>query len=319
MNPYVNNMERALGTKFDLVHPEYHVHLPQSFRLLLSAFRADVYVFNWIESAATPKGNSFLQARMKLLALCILSLRKAKIVWIFHNIHPHEGETKWSKRIKSFLFHRASIIVSHSKEAAEYAKKHAQTPVCFKNHPIEPSKYGKWDGKLKDCDFYVWGNIMPYKGVAELIGNPRCSQSGRKILIVGKCSDEKLKKTIESYCNDNIVFENRCASFDEIAAQCRKAKYVLFPYVGESVSSSGALMDTLQMGGTAVGPNRGAFADLAKAQCCLVYDDINEIFNLPIDEGYTQASPNAVQKFLNENSWNSFAEWLFDYVKLMLK
>ena len=314
LNPYVDNMEKALGSKFELVHPEYPVHLPQSFRLLLSAFRADVYVFNWVESASLVRGNSFFQARIKLLALHILFLRKAKIVWIFHNIHPHEGETKWSKRIKSFLFHHATIIISHSREAAEYAKKQTQAQVCFKNHPVGLSKYGKWGGKLKECDFFIWGNILPYKGISELVNNPLCSLSGRKILIVGKCADEELSNTIKSCCDENVVFENRCASFEEVAAQCRKAKYVLFPYVGESVSSSGALIDTLQMGGTPVGPNRGAFADLANDQCCIVYDNINEIFNLPISDSYKRVSLEAVEKFLKENSWNSFAEWLYDCI-----
>ena len=48
-NPYINNMEIALGEQFEIVHPEYRIRLPQPFRLLLGSTKADVYVLNWIE------------------------------------------------------------------------------------------------------------------------------------------------------------------------------------------------------------------------------------------------------------------------------
>ena len=315
LNPYTNNMERALGTQFDIVHHEYRCRLPQSMRFLLSSTKADVYVLNWIESSIDDVGFTLLNGLMSMMALKIILFRKAKIVWVFHNIHPHKGETKWSKRVKQLLFQHSSMIVSHSKEAMEHAKLFAQCPVYFKNHPIELTEYGKWEGELRDCDFYLWGNIYPYKGVLELISNPLCVSSARSVLIVGKCGDIELQKEMENYCNDNIVFENRRAPFDEVAAQCKKAKYVLFPYVGDSVSSSGALMDTLMMGGTPVGPNRGAFADLAEQGCCITYNHISEIFSFPFsNDSVIKLNNESVQSFLNNNSWESFAKWLAELV-----
>ena len=314
-NPYTNNMEKALGTQFDLVHPEYPIRLPQPFRFFLNSTKADVYVLNWIESANEGVRLPLLWGMMAWLALKIIILRKSKIVWIFHNIHPHGGETMWSKKIKKELFKKATIIVSHSKEAAEFARHNAICPVYFKNHPVKFVEYAEWHGEVYDCDYYIWGNIFPYKGVLEFVSNPLCKSSGRRILVVGKCDDEQLAKEIEQYSCKNVVFENRCACFDEVSAQCKKAKYVLFPYVGESVSSSGALMDTLLMGGTPVGPNRGAFADLSEQGCCLTYENIDEVFSLPIREGaVVKLHKDNVESFLRENSWNSFAKWLDDWI-----
>lgn len=314
-NPYTNNMEWALSTQFDIVHPEYRKRLPQPFRFLLNSTTAEVYVLNWIESVAEGVKLSFLWGVMAWLSLKIVFFRKAKIVWIFHNLHPHGGETMWSRLIKKQLFQKATIIVSHSQEAAEYAKKYSKCPVFFKNHPVKIVKYDKWNGMLHDCDYYIWGNIYPYKGVVELLRNNNCRNSNRKILIVGKCDDEELRKTINSYCNQNIVFENRCADFNEIAAQCRKAKYVLFPYVGNSISSSGVLMDTLIMGGTPIGPNRGAFADLAEQGCCLTYKSLDDIFNFPVnEEAALRLNKDNIISFLNDNSWISFAKWLKDVI-----
>lgn len=311
LNPYTNNMEQALGLQFEIVHKEYPIHLPQVFRFLLGSTKADVYVLNWYESSADGLGCPTLLGFISLLALRIILFRRAKIVWIFHNIHPHNGETKWSKRIKKVLFKHSTFIVSHSKEASDYARQFASCPVYFKNHPIKIKEYDKWEGELKECDFYIWGNIYPYKGVFEFISNPLCASTGRKIVIVGKCDDKELREKIEKCCNENIVFENRRASFDEVAAQCKKAKYVLFPYIGESVSSSGALMDTLMMGGSPIGPNRGAFADLAKEGCCIVYNNIEDVYNLQTNTKRMKIIDEEVKSFLKNNTWEAFANWLF--------
>lgn len=314
-NPYVNNMEQSFSDYFDIVHKEYRLHLPQPLRLLLSSTKANIYVCNWIECTAEGEGGALLRGLTTLVAICVILLRRAKIVWIFHNIHPHDGETRWSLFLKKILFRYSSLIVSHSKEAADYAMQFANCPVKYKSHPIKNLQYRDWNGGVKECDFYIWGHIFPYKGVKELVSNPLCVTSRRKILIVGKCDEPELNSAIVKYCNENVVFENRSANFDEIAAQCRKAKYVLFPYIGESVSSSGVLMDTLLMGGTPVGPDKGAFKDLKERGCCVTYKSYSELFNLPIQEGQKIClEPNNVHSFLKENTWSGFAKWLFDEV-----
>lgn len=316
LNPYTNNMERALGTQFQLIHSDYKLHLPQPLRLLLGSIKSDVYVLNWVESVTEGDGNAAIRFIMTMLALWVIRFRKSKIVWIFHNIHPHSGETRWSLRIKRFLFRHSTIIVSHSNEAYKYAKQYASCPVYFKNHPIELKDYDCWNGELKECDYYIWGNIYPYKGIAELASNPLCKSSGRMFYIVGKCESDDLSNQIRSFCGESFIYENRRASFDEVAAQCRKAKYVLFPYVGDSVSSSGALMDTLLMGGTPVGPNRGAFADMAELGCCITYETINDIFDYPVSEDTViKLSKAKVHDFLLANTWDSFAKWLVMTIK----
>lgn len=315
MNPYTNNMERALSANFDIVHKEYKKRLPQPFRLLLNSTTADIYVLNWIESAADGEGGSFIRGIMVWLSLHIISIRNAKILWVFHNLHPHKGETKWSTIIRGFLFNKSTYIISHSREAAEYARQFANCPVYFKEHPVLKTDYSEWMGNLQQCDFYIWGNIYPYKGVLEFVRNPLCLSSKRKVYIVGNCHDNDLCKEISHYCNENVIFENRHADFCEVAAQCKKAKYVLFPYVGESVSSSGALMDTLLMGGTPIGPNRGAFKDLAEQGCCITYREIEDVFLLPFETGKClRLEPNNVRTFIDNNTWNSFSDWIYNII-----
>lgn len=315
LNPYVSNLKKSLSNFFVLVQPDYGKQIPRMLVFLLSSFKADAYIFNWIENSASGK-LGFLGAICSFLGLIVLKIRRAKIVWVFHNIHPHGGENAWTLRFQRFLFRHSTIIITHSQEAEEYAKQYAKCPVYFKNHPIEKMNYGEWNGGTKDTDYFYWGDISPYKGVVELLKNPLVKQSGRSFYVVGKCVNDDLRKQLQSLAVGNITFENRAASFREIAAQCKKSKYVIFPYVGNSISSSGVLMDTLLMGGTPVGPNRGAFADLAKVGCCLTYNNIEEIFSLPIGNIIKLESKN-VDDFLNTNTWSMFGEWLYKELNIL--
>lgn len=309
-NPYIGNMKRTLSKEFELINPQYKWKLPRMLVFLLNSFKADAYVFNWVEDSAAERGGN-LGALMSMLGLWIVKLRKVKIVWIFHNIKSHGGETQWTRRFRDFLFKHSSLIIAHSREAADYARNYALCPVEFKNHPVERVDYGEWKGKVKDCDFFYWSTILPYKGVAEFLEYPKCAESGKKILLIGNCKDLELDARIKKAATANVTYENRKADFSEIAAQCRKAKYVIFPYIGDSISSSGVLMDTLLMGGTPVGPNRGAFADLAAEGCCITYDNIDEVFDLPTDDvSRIRLDKDNVETFIHNNSWDAFGEWL---------
>ena len=308
-NPYIRNMKEALACNFELVEPRYRLKLPRMLVFLMNSFKADVYVLNWVEDSAVERGG-IMGALMSFTGLYIAKLRKAKLVWIFHNIHSHSGETAWSYRFRKFLFKYASLIIAHSKEAESYAKQQTKRPVCFKNHPLKKVDYDKYSKSVEDCDLFYWSTILPYKGVAEFLSNPRCVSSGMKMVFIGNCKDDDLRKIIEKQITSNIKYENRNADFNEVAAYCQKAKYVIFPYVGDSISSSGVLMDTLLMGGTPVGPNRGAFADLAAVGCCITYNDINEVFDLPVEDNKRlRLDQIKVDTFIKENSWDAFGKW----------
>ena len=228
---------------------------------------------------------------------------------MFHNIHPHGGENWWSQYIQTLLFRYSYVIIAHSREASLFAQKKAVCPVYYKPHPIEMVKYELWEGDSRECDFFIWGSILPYKGIEEFISNPLCKEKRFKILIIGKCIDKVLKDKIVEHCSDNIIFEDRRADYSELSAQCKKAKCVLFPYIGDSISSSGVLIDTLLMGGIPIGPNRGAFADLRNVGCCFTYNTIEEVFNLNLDD--IQISPKAKDQFVDENTWSKYAAWMF--------
>ncbi len=141
-------------------------------------------------------------------------------------------------------------------------------------------------------------------------------QSELKIFIVGKCKDLQLSEQLITCCNSNIRYENRRAGYAEIKALMSKAKYVLFPYLSGSVSSSGALIDTIVLGGTPVGPNLGAFKDLAEEGVCLVYDDYAGL--LDILSGNRTIDDLKRKDFIAQNTWDSFAMKLNKHINNIL-
>ena len=104
--------------------------------------------------------------------------------------------------------------------------------------------------------------------------------------------------------NEHIHFENRRVSFDEIASLVKNSRYVVFPYVGESISSSGVLIDTIVLGGVPIGPNKGAFRDLSEEGVCLIYKDYSDLIKMVHQEVIIDEKQRSV--FLSNHSWEQF-------------
>ncbi|MBR4920430.1 MAG: hypothetical protein IKZ62_03815 [Prevotella sp.] len=311
-NPYSVNYKNALGQYFEVLEADNRK--PKGaigWVVLKRAFQVDVNIYNWIENVSTFRG-AFFQWVMVILAILVVKIRGKKIVWMFHNIHPHYGEDFYSSSIQWLLFHLSTLIVTHSKEAEEYAKKKAMVRVIYLCHPVETHHVESNDSVLAQDDIFIWGSIIPYKGIFEFISKSEIQYSDIKIRIIGSGSDKEYINKVKSSCNDHIVFEERRADFSEIASYCKKSRYVLFPYVGESVSSSGALIDTILFGGTPIGPNRGAFHDLSEQGLCITYDSFNQLLELL--KSNRSINPQKVSVFIHENSWDSFVKKIHEKI-----
>ena len=312
-NPYVMNMKKSLGRYFEVLEADNRPCLMQGLALLRNSLRADVFVLNFLESIGFQKFG-FVQFCMAHLALRLLRLRGGKLVYVFHNRHPHQGENFMTRSLTKTLLKHSTAVFSHSGAASEYARKLlggmglADAKVHDVCHPVKMIPVKPDSAAGTPCDVFLWGAVLPYKGIFEFVRDPALAASGLSVRIIGSCGDTALAEAIRRHCNERVVFENRRAGFDEIAWYCRQARCVLFPYLPDSISSSGALIDTIVLGGIPLGPDVGAFSDLARAGVCRVYADREEMFRLlageeplaPVDEGRRRA-------FIAGNSWESFA------------
>ena len=288
---------------------------------------------------------------MVRLSFLIMRLRHKEIVFIFHNPRPHKGENWMSRSLTKVQLLQSCLVVSHSGETAAFARalisEYGGSPdkVRYVCHPVAvagddgsvvaeaddgfaPSLKTRRSGRSDEI--LIWGNILPYKGVLEFISSPAVRVAGLNVRIVGRCKDPGMAKDIEkavaecdsaefvgSYSNGSeslrskIIFENRAADFDELASLVSSSKFVLFPYLPGSVSSSGVLMDTLAMGGNPVGPAVGAFADLSRENVCFVYGSEAEM--IEILKSDRSVNPGVLRDFITRNTWHSYAKFFADF------
>lgn len=306
-NNYSLNYKKALEQYFNVLDKENKPSIALGISFLFNAFRADIYIINWLESIVFLRFG-FLQFILAQLGLWIIKFRKKKIIWMFHNIHPHQGENVLSQRIQNILYESADWVISHSQEAAEYAKKKAKGEVLYVCHPVKPLDISPLRANIFS-DVLIWGAILPYKGINEFLQEAKKRNIDLSIHIIGKCSDPILTESIQNQCGKHFIFENRHVPFDELAGLIQHTKYVLFPYIGDCVSSSGALIDTITLGGCPIGPNKGAFKDLAQEGVCITYQNYSELFSILKKPSCLNKSH--IEKFINENSWNAFADLVY--------
>lgn len=306
-NSYSENFRNSLLKNHNsIIRSNFASKLP-GLNFLINSFRANSYIINWLENISF-RSFGTIQAILSLLGLFVISIRKKKIIWMFHNIHPHQGESFWSLKIKDVLFKKSSTIIAHSIEAKQYAQKFAKGTVIYRCHPLDKfiGKTGRTETFSK-FDFLLWGGIYDHKGILEFLQMTETQNSNANIFVVGQCKNEVLAKGISSLCNEHIHFENRIASFEELTKLCAESRYILFTYIGDSISSSGVLMDTIRMGGTAIGPNRGAFADICEEGCCYTYNNILDVFEM-LNEGKPSISSDKLKHYCINNSWDRFAK-----------
>lgn len=319
-NPYTTNFMDSLGERVKVVNKDSYAKIAIA-DLLKYLFKIDTIVFNWIENLEHRKLGK-LQFVVFMLAFQILKLRKVKIIWVFHNIHPHQGESFISKHLYSLFFKRSDLIVTHSRKAENHVKSRTQTNVLFQHHPnncnladTSASDYSISED-VKKYDVLIWGAIAPYKGILEFLTYLKSTANAHrlKIKIIGNCTDKNYARQLALFQDDAVDFENRSASFSEIRELIQCSKNVVFPYQTASVSSSGALFDTLCFGGNCIGPNTGAFNDLAEEKLCHVFDSYEQL--LPMIEKNDPIEKEKIQQFVQENTWDKFCQKLIQHIEI---
>lgn len=315
-NRYFYRLKQALSEHFRVLEADNKPCLMQGTALVLNSLWADVFLLSFVENIAFHK-LAWFQQWLALAALRIMKIRGRNIIFIFHNPRPHKGETPISRRLTDAQLRQADVVIAHSQEAATVARLRlavlAEDPgkVCYIAHPVTPFT-GQAAPAVAPFDILIWGDILPYKGVLEFVREPALAESGLCVRIIGRCADPVYARELESSLPAGVSFENRRASFAELAALSAAARYVLFPYLPGSVSSSGVLMDTLALGGTPVGPAVGAFADLAEEGLCLTYSSVEELF--AILSGKQGIDPARRTAFMRNHSWEAFAKTISQLV-----
>lgn len=263
-NPYISDFVSALQAEgVEVVNPP---HKNPLFSLLPYLFRADVYIFHWLENVPDYK-HGRLQSLTARLILLIGKLTGKKIVWFLHNRRPHATTRMRAKgRLIKLLMRRARLIVTHAGQGVELMRGQGGRAVertVFLHHPTKNRLPDEAQPLSVTTDLLIWGTISPYKGVAEFLRHVHSHRWPYRVKVIGRCASAELWAELQSYASPHVTLENRSLTFEELRQEIVAARFVLVPYVADSVLSSAVLMDSLSMGARVIGPEAGSFIDYA--------------------------------------------------------
>ena len=317
-NPYIRDLCEALDRQFVCINKNKASRIGL---LNISKYfiKSNFFHLNWIEELPDKKGG-FLQTIFFILILLAVKITGKKVIWTVHNKLPHENKNLYFKRLIMTLISRhAHYIITHSHEGIEYVKtlnpSIAESKVRYIPHPVKSKKI--YLSKNSTYDILIWGNIMPYKGIHVFLQHlkERNLLSKYKIAIVGKICDPAYEKALMKYASSNIIILNHFFKDEKLHKYIAKSKIILFTYQREYVLSSGVLSDSIGFHKPIIGPNTGAFSDLAKEGIIYTYKTLNELPDI-IDKCLAkQENENhqQINDFIRNNSWSNYGLQLFEW------
>ncbi|NOX48900.1 MAG: hypothetical protein GXO89_18225, partial [Chlorobi bacterium] len=116
---------------------------------------------------------------------------------------------------------------------------------------------------------------------------------------------------ISKYANQNILIQNKFIEDDMLRDLIKQSRIILFTYSKSSILSSGVLMDSIGYGANIIGPDVGAFTDLAKEGILSTFkdfDDLARVIDKQLDKSDNENTKNKSDIFLQNNTWEKFAE-----------
>jgi beta-1,4-mannosyltransferase len=316
-NPYLENFMNSLEPDFYFVNRK-----KPSDKGILDLFtyfqQIDCVFLNWIEDLPDKKGG-WLQGMFLIVMIFILKLKNIKIIWTLHNKLSHyKSNYLFKKFLFRFILHKSDYVITHSREGVQYVRQYNlknMEKIKYFPHPLE-KKFVSFNSNPSN-DILIWGSLIPYKGIDKflLFLHENNIQFKYKIKLIGKVKPDGYKEVIARLCNENIVLDDRYISEDELKNAVIDSKIVLFTYMGNSVLSSGVLMDTLSYGGRVLAPCVGAFKDAEEDRLIKTFTNFEELI-LRIDEVLLQKPDNlnTLTMFIEENNWQKFSQKIIKWI-----
>lgn len=274
---------------------------------LLFNLDAKIVIIQWVDLIPQKKFGMFQSiALIILLKLC--KIIGKKIVWILHNKRAHARESKMVDYIMKFMAKVSDDVVVHSSDGVLFfdAKYPKYAGKCrFIPHPVYNDK--EYDSITPKYDYIVWGGINRHKINISFFDIVKKSEilSKRSFLLCGKCSDTILAELIKNKKGDNIDFENRFLTDEELRDRISKSRCILFLYSEDSLLSSGAVIYSINFCKPIIGPNAGNFADLTNIVS--TYDALEQIQDIVFRDNKKYC-----MEYIKDNTWDKFPKKLLN-------
>ena len=312
-NPYIDDLVKSFSNYYEFINKDNPSN-SGVFDLLKYLTKTDYIFFNWIEKLPENKGGN-MQTIFLFILFPILRLFNIKTIWTMHNKLSHSKDHLFLKKaIFRKMLRKADFIVTHSSEGIIYGESMVPgsgNKIHYFPHPVKDRR--KKEQKKFLYDILIWGTISPYKGIDKFLDFLQTNnlQSKYKVLIVGKSISESYFESIIKYTNRNIEIRNKFIEDAMLQDLIMQSKIILFTYSKSSILSSGVLMDSIGYGANIIGPDVGAFSDLAYDSILSTFTDYDQLISV-IDKQLNkydfEKSNEKINNFLSSNTWDKYAK-----------
>jgi glycosyltransferase involved in cell wall biosynthesis len=242
-----------------------------SFRNILSF---QVVIFHWPNSflSASSGGSSLvMRTRLKLLELA-RRLVGLKVVWVAHNVRPHDARNVSPESGADFLQLLDGVIYLSNSSRAEVLKAHSilsavpslvTTHGHYRSIMTSPPRLPR--PLATPIRLLHFGNIRPYKNVELLVSCVRALPAESvHLTVVGKADDADLNRTLRDLANgaDHIELDLRPDYLSEVHLEAilDQADAVVLPY--KDILNSGTALFSLSRNRPLLAPRIGSLPEL---------------------------------------------------------
>lgn len=212
-----------------------------------------------------------------LLAIELMRLRGAKVLWTVHNLHAHDRS---SPHIEKWFWHALTRKLDGYFVLSESGKAAAQkTFPALREIPGFIVPHGNYRGTYLSNGFDLrrvfgmqsearvilfFGRVCSYKNVPMLIREFRALQEpDAKLIVAGNPSCPRIVPELVDACggDQRIRLDLGHISDEKVSAYFKAADLVVLPYT--DILNSGTTLLSLSLNRPVLVPNRGAMKDLA--------------------------------------------------------
>lgn len=307
-NPYIFHLCGALAKHYNIVN--YGKPTPGGpINILSYISQARIFYLNWVENSSGAKGIAFIAI------FYFLKMLGKKVVWTHHNVHPHNQSSFICNSIIKLLTNKSDRIIIHTTESYQYLNLRKNNPrVFYFFHPFFCENMIKSKaGTAFQYDLLIWGNVRKSKGVDKflqyLVENKLVDAF--KVKIIGKFESTQYFEEFRKRFNSEFIdIQNQFLDEEMFSILHQTSRFIFFPYTGTSVLNSGALIKSLAMNTPIIGPNVGAFKEMADKGYIFKYHSFSEVVSLMKSGDRTAPDTGTLSRFIMEHSWTNFGHAL---------
>lgn len=312
-NPYLDDFMNSVSDGFLFVNRS-RPSKSGLFDILKYLGRTEIVIFHWPENMVE-RNFGLLQSIFFFLLVPYFKLRKTKIIYVVHNKISHSSNLYLLKKlIAKTLIKFGDLMITHSKDGVDFinALGKNKANVFYFPHPLKDEHPSPKVNK--DIDILIWGNIAPYKGIHIFLEKLKGSEllKGLRIVIAGRVSSAEYFQELNKLKSDNVEIINDYIDDEKLKLIISRSRIVLFPYISESVLSSGAFAKSVVYPLEIIGPDCGSFSDFSYLDHVNTFTDPDEMIR-SIEAGIVNSSNNnyqAVDRIIESYSWQNFGKKL---------